>query len=118
MLGRWQGWHVCGGTVLVATTGNVLGVAISARWAGVSRHESRALGALMNTRGLMELVALNITYYGMGIIAPTLFAMMVVMALATTFMTCPLPALPRPSLPPHSYGETKRTPGFLSRVRF
>ena len=51
--------------------------------------ESLQLGALMNTRGLMELIALNIGY-DLGILSPRIFTMLVVMALATTAMTGPL----------------------------
>ena len=61
----------------------------AARTAGMARGEASALGILMNTRGLMELVVLNIGY-DLGIIPPVLFSMLIVMALATTLMTGPL----------------------------
>ena len=62
---------------------------IAARWTGLSWRDSLALGALMNTRGLMELIALNVGY-DLGILTPEIFAMMVLMALVTTAMTGPL----------------------------
>jgi Kef-type K+ transport system membrane component KefB len=58
----------------------------------MSRHESFSVGALMNTRGLIELIVLNLGY-DLGILPPRIFAMMVLMALATTFMTGPLLSL-------------------------
>jgi Kef-type K+ transport system membrane component KefB len=58
-------------------------------WMGMSLRESAGLGALMNTRGLMELVILNIGL-DIKVISPALFSMMVLMALVTTFMTSPL----------------------------
>jgi Kef-type K+ transport system membrane component KefB len=62
---------------------------ITARLTGLNWNDSFALGALMNTRGLVELVALNIGY-DLGILPPPIFTMMVLMALVTTFMTGPL----------------------------
>jgi Kef-type K+ transport system membrane component KefB len=61
----------------------------AARWTGSTWHDSFVLGALMNTRGLMELVALNVGY-DLGILSPAMFTMLVVMALVTTAMTGPL----------------------------
>jgi Kef-type K+ transport system membrane component KefB len=61
----------------------------TARLTGVSWIDSFALGALMNTRGLVELIALNIGY-DLGILSPRIFAMLVIMALVTTCMTGPL----------------------------
>ena len=63
--------------------------AIASRFMGISWKDSLAIGALMNTRGLMELVVLNIGYE-LGILSPILFTMFVIMALVTTFMTGPL----------------------------
>ena len=63
--------------------------AIAARVAGLGYRESSALGILMNTRGLMELIVLNVGL-DMGVISPTLFAMLVIMALVTTFTTTPI----------------------------
>lgn len=73
----------------MAITGKFVGSAGAARWSGSTWRESLAIGALMNTRGLVELVALNIGY-DLGIITPAIFTMMVLMALVTTLMTGPL----------------------------
>jgi Kef-type K+ transport system membrane component KefB len=85
-------WLLCGVVILVAITGKFVGSAAAARWSGSTWRESLAIGALMNTRGLVELVALNIGY-DLGIITPTIFTMMVLMALVTTLMTGPLLSL-------------------------
>lgn len=82
-------WGLTGIIILLAVAGKFLGSALAARFVGNSWKDSLNLGALMNTRGLMELVVLNIGY-DLGVLTPDLFAMMVVMALATTFMTGPL----------------------------
>lgn len=81
-------WQTCALIILVAVLGKVLGSAIPARISGQSWYDALALGALMNTRGLMELIVLNIGF-DLGILSPEIFAMMVLMALATTFMTGP-----------------------------
>jgi len=73
----------------LATLGKFGGTFLSARFTGISWRESAALGVLMNTRGLVELIVLNIGL-DLHLITPTLFTMMVMMALATTFMTGPL----------------------------
>lgn len=82
-------WFICGGIVLLAIIGKMMGSALAARFVGNSWKNSLTIGALMNTRGLMELVVLNIGL-DLGILTPEVFAMMVVMALTTTFMTSPL----------------------------
>jgi Kef-type K+ transport system membrane component KefB len=74
--------------ILVAVTGKFLGGALTARFVGQNWHESITIGALMNTRGLMELVVLNIGY-DLGVLSSEIFAMLVIMALVTTFMTGP-----------------------------
>jgi len=84
-----QGWLMCLLIVAIATLGKLGGSAIAARLAGMKWNESLQLGALMNTRGLMELIALNIGY-DMNILAPRIFTMLVIMALATTMLTGPL----------------------------
>jgi Kef-type K+ transport system membrane component KefB len=61
---------------------------MAARLCGVGRRDAAGLGALMNTRGLMELVVLNVGL-DLRIVSPTLFAMMVAMALVTTLLTTP-----------------------------
>lgn len=82
-------WAICGLIILVAVTGKLGGSAVAARLTGMPWREAGALGVLMNTRGLMELVILNVGL-DIGVISPTLFTMMVFMALTTTFMTTPL----------------------------
>lgn len=82
-------WMICGIIILIATTGKLVGGALVSRFIGFDWKSSMTIGALMNTRGLMELVVLNIGY-DLGILTPEVFAMMVVMALVTTFMTSPL----------------------------
>ena len=85
-------WAICLGIILVATSGKLGGTVLAARWTGMPWRDSVALGALMNTRGLMELIALNVGY-DLGILTPEIFAMMVLMALVTTGMTGPLLSL-------------------------
>ena len=82
-------WAFTGLIVLVAVAGKFGGSTLAARATGMRWREAGALGVLMNTRGLMELVILNIGL-DIGVISPALFAMMVLMALVTTFMTSPL----------------------------
>jgi Kef-type K+ transport system membrane component KefB len=82
-------WLVCLAIVAVAILGKLGGTMVSARLMHLSWNDAFALGALMNTRGLVELVALNIGY-DLGILSPAIFTMMVIMALATTFLTAPL----------------------------
>lgn len=82
-------WQLCLIVVAVAVIGKFVGSALSARFVGQSWYESLTIGALMNTRGLMELVALNIGY-DLGVLTPEMFAILVLMALFTTFMTGPL----------------------------
>jgi Kef-type K+ transport system membrane component KefB len=79
----------CGLIILVATAGKFGGSFVAARLSGLGWRESSAIGVLMNTRGLMELIVLNVGL-DMGILSPTLFAMLVIMALATTFSTTPV----------------------------
>jgi Kef-type K+ transport system membrane component KefB len=81
-------WIVCGVIILTAVAGKFGGSALAARIVGQSWKESLSIGALMNTRGLMELIVLNIGY-DLGVLTPEVFAMMVLMALITTFMTGP-----------------------------
>jgi Kef-type K+ transport system membrane component KefB len=82
-------WAVCLAIIVVATAGKFGSAALAARWTGMTWRDSVALGALMNTRGLMELVALNVGY-DLGILTPEIFTMLVLMALVTTAMTSPL----------------------------
>src|SRR5262245_32017552 len=82
-------WFYCLLIIAVAVTGKVGGTSIAARFGGLSWRDSTALGVLMNTRGLMELIVLNVGL-DLKVISPQLFSMMVIMALVTTFMTTPL----------------------------
>lgn len=81
-------WWPLVGILAVAIVGKVGGTTLAARASGQSWHAASTLGVLMNTRGLMELVVLNIGL-DLGVLSPPLFAMMVVMALITTTMTVP-----------------------------
>jgi len=81
-------WEVTALIILVAIAGKFIGSAIASRITGQNWRDSLTIGALMNTRGLMELVVLNIGY-DLGILSPEVFSMMVIMALVTTFMTGP-----------------------------
>jgi Kef-type K+ transport system membrane component KefB len=89
LLSSFGDWLLCGAIVLTATLGKAGGTIAAARLTGLKWRESAALGALMNTRGLMELIVLNIGLE-MKVISPTLFAMLVLMALATTLATAPV----------------------------
>lgn len=82
-------WGVCVVFIFVAIAGKLGGCSIAARLTGETWRDSFVIGVLMNTRGLMELIALNIGYE-MGILPPQIFVIMVIMALVTTFMTTPL----------------------------
>ena len=82
-------WIWTGIVLLAAVFGKMGGAAIAARITGQSWRDAAALGALLNTRGLVELVVLNIAY-NVGAFTPTLFTMMVVMALVTTMSTTPM----------------------------
>jgi len=81
-------WMICGAIILVAITGKFAGSALAARFVGQDWKNSLTIGALMNTRGLVELVALNIGFE-LGVLTPEIFTMLVIMALITTFMTSP-----------------------------
>lgn len=83
-----EDWLFCAVIIAVATAGKFGGTAIAARLCGLDWRDSAALGALMNTRGLVELIVLNIGL-DLGVISPGLFTMLVIMALATTMMTSP-----------------------------
>jgi len=83
-----QLWMITIVIILVAVIGKFAGSTLAARFVGQSWKDSLSIGALMNTRGLMELIVLNIGY-DLGVLSAELFSMMVVMALITTFMTGP-----------------------------
>ncbi len=94
LLNDARAWTACLLILAVAILGKFGGSAIAARVTGMGTRDSLATGVLMNTRGLMELVVLNIGY-DLGIISPEIFTMMVIMALVTTFMAGPLLGLIR-----------------------
>jgi Kef-type K+ transport system membrane component KefB/nucleotide-binding universal stress UspA family protein len=82
-------WSTCALIILVACLGKIGGSLIAARSTGLGWREAGAVGVLMNTRGMMVLIVLNVGHE-LGVISPTLFTMLVLMALFTTFMTSPL----------------------------
>jgi Kef-type K+ transport system membrane component KefB len=90
-------WFYCATIIVVAVLGKLFGCALTLRARGLPWRESLTVGTLVNTRGLIELVVLNIGLER-NIISPTLFSMMVLMALVTTFMTTPLLAMVNPGL--------------------
>ncbi len=89
LLDDWNDWAWCAVVVFVACLGKFGGSAIAARLVGMKWREASAIGVLMNTRGLMELIVLNVGL-DLGVISPRLFTMMVIMALVTTWITSPL----------------------------
>jgi Kef-type K+ transport system membrane component KefB len=82
-------WLLCGLIIAVATAGKFGGTTLISRLCGLNWRDSAALGILMNTRGLVELIVLNIGL-DLGVITPRLFTMLVIMALVTTMMTSPI----------------------------
>lgn len=89
LLNEMNLWAYCFLIIMVAVAGKFLGCVLAVRRSGINWREAFSVGVLMNTRGLVELVILNIGL-DLGLISPTLFSMMVIMALVTTFMTSPL----------------------------
>ncbi|MBD0265168.1 MAG: cation:proton antiporter [Tolypothrix sp. Co-bin9] len=89
LVNRPELWLLCGLVLFVAIAGKYAGTYVAARFSGIEKREASALGWLMNTRGLTELIVLNIGL-SLGVITPLLFTMLVIMALVTTFMTSPL----------------------------
>jgi Kef-type K+ transport system membrane component KefB len=89
LLNTMNAWMVCGAILIVAIAGKFGGSFFAAKFAGESWKDSVIIGALINTRGLMELVVLNIGY-DLRIISSEIFTMMVIMALVTTCMTGPI----------------------------
>ncbi|MEO8892023.1 MAG: cation:proton antiporter [Coleofasciculaceae cyanobacterium] len=89
LLNRPELWLLCAAVVGVAIVGKYAGTYVAARVCGIDNREASALGWLMNTRGLTELIVLNIGL-SLVVISPLLFTMLVIMALVTTIMTSPL----------------------------
>jgi Kef-type K+ transport system membrane component KefB len=94
LLNDWYSWATCAVIVAVAIAGKLGASMLMARWSGMNWRDSFSLGVLMNTRGLVELIVLNIGY-DLGILSARSFAMLVLMALVTTLMTGPLLSLVR-----------------------
>ena len=84
-----ENWLWCGVIILVASVGKFGGSLAAARLGNMTWRDSAALGILMNTRGLMELIVLNIGL-DLGLISPLLYTLMVIMALVTTMTTTPV----------------------------
>jgi Kef-type K+ transport system membrane component KefB len=82
-------WLLCLLIIFVACLGKFGGTLVAARLSGLKWRDSAALGILMNTRGLVQLIVLNIGV-DLGIISPRLFTMLVIMAIVTTFLTTPI----------------------------
>lgn len=89
LLDDWSMWGITAIIIAVAVIGKFVGSALAAKFVGQSWRDSLIIGALMNTRGLMELVVLNIGLE-LKVLSDEIFAMLVIMALVTTFMTGPL----------------------------
>mgnify|MGYP006272779915 CR=1 FL=1 len=82
-------WLLCAAIIAVACVGKFGGTVMAARFSGLGWRDASALGVLMNTRGMVELIVLNLGL-DLGVISPTLFTMLVIMALVTTFIATPL----------------------------
>jgi Kef-type K+ transport system membrane component KefB len=108
-------WMMCAAIVVVATAGKFGGAFLAARWTGHGWRDAAAVGSLMNTRGLMELIVLNIGL-DLGVISPTLFAMMVVMALVTTMATAPALHFLLPTTHPVAADEAEAPPPVRERA--
>jgi Kef-type K+ transport system membrane component KefB len=82
-------WFLCCVIIATASIGKFGGTFVAARITGFGNRDAASLGILMNTRGLVELIVLNIGL-DLHILSPTLFAMLVLMAIITTFATTPI----------------------------
>lgn len=82
-------WLICLLVIVVACGGKIFGGTFALRFMGHNWRDASCLGVLMNTRGLVELIVLNIGL-DLGVLSPTVFAMLVIMALVTTMMASPL----------------------------
>ena len=100
-------WLVCLAIIGVATLGKFGGTLGAARISGLGWRDSASLGILMNTRGLMELIVLDIGL-NLGVISPTLFAMMVLMAIVTTVVTSPILRALMPATEPRAAAPWSR----------
>jgi Kef-type K+ transport system membrane component KefB len=89
LLTEWRDWIACAVIIIVATAGKLGGCTLVAKTMGESWRDALSIGSLMNTRGLMELIVLNIGY-DLKILSSEIFAILVIMALTTTLLTNPL----------------------------
>jgi Kef-type K+ transport system membrane component KefB len=88
-LGSWEMWLLGGVVIAAAIVGKFGGCTLAARFSGLRTRESLCIGAMMNTRGLMELIVINLGYE-LRVIPMSVFCMLVLMAMITTLMTTPL----------------------------
>lgn len=102
-------WLICGLIILVATVGKFGGTLVAARLTGLGWRHAAALGVLMNTRGLMELIVLNIGL-DLQVISPALFSMMVLMALVTTMLASPVLLLLVPQMASKGDSDSSSVP--------
>jgi len=102
-------WLMCVVIIFVACLGKFGGTLVAARLSGLKWRDSAALGVLMNTRGLVELIVLNLGL-DLGVIAPKLFTMLVIMAIVTTFLTTPILQM---LLRKHPWIERKAAPSLV-----
>jgi Kef-type K+ transport system membrane component KefB/nucleotide-binding universal stress UspA family protein len=114
LLDSTHAWIMCGLIIVVACAGKFGGSVVAGKLTGLTWREAGAIGILMNTRGLMELIVLNIGL-DLKVISPTLFAMMVIMALVTTFMTTPLLQV---VYPPASFEAAVEKPALVKEPSF
>ncbi len=82
-------WQLCALVIVVAIAAKGGGCMLAARWGGFSWRDAASVGTFMNTRGLMELIVLNVGY-DLGVIPKSMFFMLTMMAVVTTYMTAPL----------------------------
>lgn len=82
-------WLICGGVIVSGVVGKLVGCGLAARLRGMTWKESGIVGAMMNARGLMALIAINVGYE-LGVVPKSLFSTLVLMALVTTALTTPL----------------------------
>lgn len=82
-------WLLCGLVLAASVFGKWVGCGLAARWGGFSPREASLVGVLMNTRGLMELIVINVGR-NLGVVPEPVYCMLVLMAVATTLMTTPL----------------------------
>ena len=87
-LDSWELWGWCGLLIVLATVGKIAGCFLAAKWSGMNTVESKIIGILMNTRGLMELIIINVGF-DLGVISQNVFTMLVLMAIFSTVITAP-----------------------------